>query len=335
LFLLGQERRDCSDGLPVSFHRLSSSDDEYYKEAYCDPFRLSDDKWWSMRHDIVLDTWDHVWGLRQGPLADVTVRYFSPDGQWVILQAYDQDKKLETSAWYIARTNGDKGFQTLRDISGHRSSVRVAWSRDSQRFAILSHQDDQGFIWIGRVDDQSTSLLAELGQSDCAGLSWSADGHHISCGQYVIDWPSGQMRLVGEGSRSPVEWSSEGDYLLLKEQKLQVWDADRNRLVPLGDDIRECKWAPDDPWLACWSKTTVTVFNLLEQDTIRADVAVAEVPEWSPSGRWVGFCTRELAGETWTYGLHTVDTITRQVTQIKGEANVCDIAWYPALVEDE
>jgi dipeptidyl aminopeptidase/acylaminoacyl peptidase len=316
--------------------RYPSSDDEYYEIAYCDPFRLSNDRWWSIRHDIVLDTWDHVWGLRQGPLADVTTRYFSPDGQWVILLAYDQDKRLETSAWYIARMNGDEGFQILSDISEHRSSVRVAWSRDSQSFAILSRQDDLSFIWTGHADDQAVSLLAELGPSGCGGVfGWSASGHHISCGEYAIDWPSGQMHLVGEEPWSPAGWSSERDCLLLKGQAFQVWDADRNRLIPLGDEIGECKWASDGPWLACWSETTVTVFNLLEQDTIRADIAGIGVLEWSPSGRWVGFCTHEWVGETLSHSLYTVDTVTHQIAQIMGKANSCDIAWYPVLVEDE
>jgi Tol biopolymer transport system component len=315
-------------------------DREYYAGAdTCDPFRLSDDRWWSMRYDTVVD-WAQVYGLWwEPPATGVYGRHFSPDGQWVLLQTRDRNEEAETSTWYIARTtrtNSERGYWTLDSISEHDTIKDVAWAKDSERFAIRSQRDGQSFIWIGHVGDRSVSLLAELGQSSCwYSLGWSASGHHISCAPYVIDWPSGQTHFLDEGPWYVSSWSPEGDYIMFRGQEFQVWDAGRHTLIPLGDEIVNCMWAPDDPWLACWSETTVTVFNLLTQDTIHADVAGVGVLEWSPSGQWVGFCACESAGEIWTYSLYTVDITTRQIVQIMGEASLCDIGWYPVLVEDE
>jgi Tol biopolymer transport system component len=298
-------------------------DGEYYHRAYCDPFRLSDDRWWSLRYDMVFDSGEQLWALllqqEHRPFDHDPV--FSPDRQWVVIPLANSASGQHV--WHLARSSSEDR-RPLFDAPGTERVCGVAWYTDSQRFAIAVCQDDKASIWTGHIDEQVLTLVAEVPQSGCSGLGWSTSGRHINYQGAVINWPTGEVYSVREDQCDYWRqfWSFNGDYFLVQSSSFSVWDADAHELIPLDDEFEECEWSPNGTWLACRSRSNITIFNAVDHERVKViDVSEEYLLYWSPNGQWLAISSDD--GDIWIF-----DVTSRQTVRIVEGGS--SLTWTPS-----
>jgi Tol biopolymer transport system component len=311
-----------------------------YDVARCDPFELSDGRWWTMAWSTtVLDRYEQRWAFAtMHEQSVVQAQALSPDKAWVVLAMFDPT--TEQTSWFIAKSDGE-GLRPVSAPVTIRAIGDAAWSPDSQHFAISVCKAGSVSIWVSDVsDDQEGSggtFLATLPAERCtASLMWATGGRYLALyvydsedtlAVYVVEWPGGRLHTVKQALPKwpSLRWLSEADSLLIASSPPSIWNASTHRTASLGADLQKCQWSPDDRWLACAGETNTVVLNLASGERIGADMP-SERPAWSPNGRWVAVETSD--------GLYTFDVETRQ-TNLVTDREVDAFAWSPTCDLDQ
>lgn len=296
----------------------------WYVPVDCDPLELSDGTLWYLRgYKIPIHEEFDAYSHR-----------LSPNGEWVIL--WTEHVGSGQRSWQVVRVNGE-GLRPIVGIPEDDYSPCIAWHPDSRHFAFVTTQDDRDDIWAAQTINEDVSLLTHLPSGTrCPALKWSASGRYISCGSYIVEWPSGQMHALPERAREyeQLRWSSSGDYLLIESSGFWIWDAGKQELISMDADLEECEWAPSNSWLACREQGDVTVLSLPVGDAIRVNTAGdLTATEWAPTGRWLVVFEVVLSDEG-KDSLYIVDVTTGMVVQVADQVNPWSFAWTPSCAMD-
>ncbi len=246
---------------------------------------------------------DH--NLTQHPAADYQP-VWSPDGTML---AFVSERTGNPDVYILELGSGE----FWSPVPHHLADGKPSWSPDSQRLVFESHRS-QETLPIGVKVDTREVMVVYVDGSNLQNLSndnfqdwdphWSPDGKQIA--------------FVSARHSQP------GIFLI------DVAGDQQPRYVYGGElrDYHDLRWSPDGTRLVLTSLDDIHILDLENPQLINltADLAVNDLPEWSPDGKRIAFVTHRQDG-TEVFVLDIERGQLRNLSQHFRDDN--DPAWSP------
>ena len=165
---------------------------------------------------------------------------WSPDGKWIVYQAFDLGPPPSKEELYVTDAQGLNSFQIAADLEAH--TYRPFWFPDSKRIGFTVGKRGAKLHWI---DADPNAKAKEMNHRFFA---------------HWIRWSPNGKRTIVYGSIE--EWGHWGLFL---------GDAPARNLVPFNDEanLGEAQWLPDNKHIVGTSGANVVVANVDTQEVQR------------------------------------------------------------------
>jgi Tol biopolymer transport system component len=187
--------------------------------------------------------------LTFGPIKPVLPRW-SPDGQTILFFEFPVGPNHPGKIYQMPSGGG-----APRELlpSDALNELDPTWSADGKRVAFGGDANDASSITgpaIRILDLQSGKVSTVPGSEKMFSPRWSPDGRYLaamtsdSIHLELFDFQTLKWKVIGEGTFSWINWSSDGKYIYLKDltgqgevERIQVADGKVEKVVDLKDFV--------------------------------------------------------------------------------------------------